>query len=107
VLFRQLDHFVANEARHQATIIAGKVQTGQANPSVLQHFHSLLKDGLSAPLGAKADPLAVHATHIAIAHGTGIGFLTAGLLALLGGVIAWTLITLGPEDIAGVPVAAT
>jgi EmrB/QacA subfamily drug resistance transporter len=91
---------LANEARHQFALLGAKVQTGQAAPAVLQHFQSLLKQGLSAPFSATRDPLATHAAHAAIAHGTAVGFFTAGLLALVGGILARTLITLRREDVA-------
>jgi EmrB/QacA subfamily drug resistance transporter len=96
---------LTNEARHQVVILNGKVQTGQAPASVLQDFETLLKQGLSAPFSAKHDSIALHAAHAAIAHGTAVGFLTAGLLALVGGIVARILITLRREDIGAVPAA--
>jgi EmrB/QacA subfamily drug resistance transporter len=90
---------LSNEARHQASMLAGTVQRGRAPGSVLPHFASALQQGLSAPPAVRHDHAAVHAAHATIAHASSLGFFTAGLLALAGGIIARLMITLRREDI--------
>jgi EmrB/QacA subfamily drug resistance transporter len=94
---------LAREAKHQAAMLTHQVTGGQADKSVLQHFAVNLQQGLAAPPGAASDQTALHAAHAAVAHGTGVGFLTAGVLALAGGIVARVMINLRPEDIAAPP----
>jgi hypothetical protein len=90
---------LSDDARHQVSLLGAKVRSGHAPPAVLQHFGAVVQQGLSAPAAARQDPIALHAAHVAIAHATGLGFLTAALLAITGGVVARLMITLRREDV--------
>ncbi len=93
---------VTNESKHQFGQLTQAVKSGQANPSVLEHLQVLLGKGLSAPFDAVSDGRAVKAAHAILAHGSALGFLTAAIFALVGLVVAATMIRVGKDEVADI-----
>jgi hypothetical protein len=90
---------LANEVRHQIHILGVKVHAGAAKPAVLNHFAAIVRQGLSAPASARNDQTALHAAHTAVAHGSGLAFLLAAILALTAGLVGRFMINLRRDDL--------
>jgi EmrB/QacA subfamily drug resistance transporter len=89
---------LADEARHQVHVLGVKVHTGSAKPAVLEHFASIVQQGLAATPSARNDQTALHAARTAVAHGSGLAFLLAAILALAGGLVGRFMINLRREE---------
>ncbi|HEX8767236.1 MAG TPA: MFS transporter, partial [Jatrophihabitans sp.] len=81
----------ASEGRHQGQVLGGLVQSGQAQPTVLQHFLELSRQAsgsVQASVDAIRDVTAVRAFHEVLAHGSSRGFLTAAIFAVVAVLVA-------------------
>ncbi|MDQ1742532.1 MAG: hypothetical protein QOE23_871, partial [Pseudonocardiales bacterium] len=98
-----------NEGKHQGQVLGGLVQSGQAKPTVLQHFGELAQQGsgtLRASAGALQDSTAVRAFHEVLAHGSSRGFLTAAIFAVVAVLATATMIKTGKDEVADIDPAA-
>ncbi|MGX7677411.1 DHA2 family efflux MFS transporter permease subunit [Jatrophihabitans sp. DSM 45814] len=98
-----------NEGKHQAKELGQLVQSGQEQPSVLQHFGELTAQAtgnVKASAEALVDSRAVQSFHEVLAHGASRGFLTAAIFAVVGVLVTLTMIRVGKDDVsvtAGTP----
>jgi EmrB/QacA subfamily drug resistance transporter len=97
---------VTTESKHQFTQIGQAVQSGHAQPTVLQHLTQILTRGLSAPVDAVRDGAALRAAHTILAHGSALGFLTAAIFALVGVIVTLTMIRVGRDEVVDLDPAA-
>ncbi|MCW2493803.1 MAG: transrane efflux protein [Frankiales bacterium] len=100
-----------NEGKHQGKILGALVQSGQAKPTVLEHFGQLSAQAtgsVKASAEALTDGRAVRAFQEVLAHGSSRGFLTAAIFALVGVLVTISMIRVGKPEVAeaevGVPV---
>ncbi|CAN5543871.1 MFS transporter [soil metagenome] len=96
-----------SEGKHQGKLLGGLVQSGQAKPSVLQHFSELSAQAtgsVKASAGALQDSTAIRAFHEVLAHGSSRGFLTAAIFAVVGLLVTVTMIRVGKAEVADVEV---
>jgi EmrB/QacA subfamily drug resistance transporter len=94
------------EAKHQAETLGALVQSGQAKPTVLQHFLELSQQAsgnVRASVDAVSDLTAVRAFHEVLAHGSSRGFLTAAIFAVVAVLVTGTMISTGKDEVADVP----
>ncbi|HST47739.1 DHA2 family efflux MFS transporter permease subunit [Jatrophihabitans sp.] len=92
-----------NEGKHQGEVLGGLVQSGQAKPTVLQHFGEIAQQAsgaLRASAEALQDATAVRAYHEVLAHGSSRGFFAAALFAVVGVIVTATMITTGKDEVA-------
>ena len=93
------------EGKHQAEVLGGLVQSGQAKPTVLEHFLQLSQQAsgsVRATAGAASDFTAVRAFHEVLAHGSSRGFLAAAIFAVVAVVVAGTMISTGKDEVADI-----
>jgi EmrB/QacA subfamily drug resistance transporter len=100
-----------NEGKHQGKILGALVQSGQAKPTVLEHFGQLSAQAtgsVKASAEALTDGRAVRSFQEVLAHGSSRGFLTAAIFALVGVLVTISMIRVGKAEVAeaevGVPV---
>jgi hypothetical protein len=91
-----------SEGKHQFGVLTGLVKSGQAQPSVLQHFHELGQKGLEASSAAIHDAPAIRALHEVLAHGSSRGFLAAALFAVVAVLVTVTMIRTGKDEVADI-----
>lgn len=95
-----------NESKHQGQRLGALVQSGQEQPTVLQHFTELAQQAsgsVRTSAAALQDVTANQAFHAVLAHGSSRGFLTAAIFAVVAVLVAGTMISTGKDEIADVP----
>jgi EmrB/QacA subfamily drug resistance transporter len=95
-----------SEGKNQGERLGMLVQSGQEQPTVLQHFMELSQQAsgsVRASAGALQDAVANQAFHTVLAHGSSRGFLAAAIFAVVAVVVAGTMISTGKDEIADVP----
>jgi hypothetical protein len=94
-----------NEGKHQGELLGGLVQSGQAKPTVLQHFIELSQQAsgsVRATADALSDVTAVRAFHEVLAHGSSRGFLAAAIFAVVAVLATASMITTGKDEVADI-----
>jgi hypothetical protein len=82
--------------------LQAQVNSGQANPDVLQHFGELSQaytSGKPASTAATHDSLALHIYNVVQAHSASMGFLTAGIMGVVGVIAAVVIINVKKDDL--------
>lgn len=96
----------ASEGKHQGKALGALVQSGNEQPTVLQHFLQLSQQAtgsVKASAGALTDQTATRAFHEVLAHGSSRGFLTAAIFAVVAVLVTVTMITTGKDEVVDAP----
>jgi EmrB/QacA subfamily drug resistance transporter len=96
----------ASEGKHQGQVLGALVQSGHAQPTVLQHFMELSRQAtgsVQASAGAVQDSTAARAFHEVLAHGSSRGFLTAAIFAVVAVIVTVSMIKTGKDQVAEAP----